>query len=53
LTADGKKLSARLMQISLERQARLFKNFARADKQRLNALLHQLSQALADADWEH
>ena len=53
LTAEGKKLSARLMQVSLERQARLFKNFARADKQRLNALLHQLSQALADADWEH
>jgi DNA-binding MarR family transcriptional regulator len=53
LTAEGKKLSAKLMQVSLERQARLFKNFAKADKERLNALLHQLSQALTDADWEH
>jgi DNA-binding MarR family transcriptional regulator len=53
LTAGGRKLSAQLMQVSLARQARLFKNFTRADKERLNALLHQLSQALADADWEH
>jgi hypothetical protein len=41
------------MQVSLQRQARLFKKFSRADKERLNALLHQLWQALADADWEH
>jgi DNA-binding MarR family transcriptional regulator len=53
LTADGRKLSTQLMQVSLARQARLFKNFAKADKERLNALLHQLSQALAEADWEH
>jgi DNA-binding MarR family transcriptional regulator len=53
LTAEGRKLSAKLMQVSLERQARLFRNFAKADKERLNALLHQLSQALTDADWEH
>jgi DNA-binding MarR family transcriptional regulator len=53
LTAEGKKLSAKLLEVSLERQARLFKNFTRADKERLNALLHQLSQALTDADWEH
>jgi DNA-binding MarR family transcriptional regulator len=53
LTAEGKKLSTQLMQVSLARQARLFKNFARADKERLNALLHQFSQALAEADWEH
>lgn len=53
LTAGGRKLSAQLMQVSLARQARLFKNFAKADKERLNALLHQLSQALAEADWEH
>ena len=53
LTAEGKKLSAQLMQVSLARQARLFKNFAKADEERLNALLHQLSQALAEADWEH
>jgi DNA-binding MarR family transcriptional regulator len=53
LTAEGRRLSAKIMQVSLERQARLFKSFARADKERLNALLHQLSQALADADWEH
>lgn len=53
LTAEGKKLSTQLMQVSLARQARLFKNFAGADKERLNALLHRLSQALAEADWEH
>jgi DNA-binding MarR family transcriptional regulator len=53
LTPDGKKLSARLMQVSLQRQARLFRNFAKADKDRLNGLLRQLSQALDDADWDH
>jgi DNA-binding MarR family transcriptional regulator len=53
LTVEGRKLSTQLMQVSLQRQARLFKKFSRADKERLNALLHQLSQALADADWEH
>ena len=53
LTVEGRKLSTQLMQVSLQRQARLFKNFSRADKERLNALLHQLSQTLADADWEH
>lgn len=53
LTAEGKKLSTQLMQVSLARQARLFTNFAKADKERLNALLHQLSRALADSDWEH
>jgi DNA-binding MarR family transcriptional regulator len=52
LTAGGRKLSAQLMQVSRARQERLFKNFAGADKERLNALLHQLSQSLADADWE-
>jgi DNA-binding MarR family transcriptional regulator len=53
LTAEGKKLSAQLIKVSLARQARLFKTFAKADKEHLNALLHQLSQALADSDWEH
>jgi DNA-binding MarR family transcriptional regulator len=53
LTAEGKKLSARLMQVSLQRQARLFRNFAKADKERLNTLLQQLSQALDAADWDH
>jgi DNA-binding MarR family transcriptional regulator len=52
LTPEGKKLSARLMQVSLQRQARLFKNFAKADKERLNALLAQLSQDLTGADWD-
>ena len=52
LTPEGKKLSARLMQVSLERQARLFKNFTKADKERLNALLAQLSQDLTGADWD-
>jgi DNA-binding MarR family transcriptional regulator len=52
LTAEGRKLSSQLMQVSLARQARLFKDFSRADKERLNALLQQLSQALIGADWE-
>jgi DNA-binding MarR family transcriptional regulator len=52
LTPEGKKLSARLMQVSLQRQARLFKNFTKADKERLNALLAQLSQDLTGADWD-
>ena len=52
LTPEGKKLSARLMQVSLQRQARLFKNFSKADKERLNALLAQLSQDLTGADWD-
>ena len=53
LTAEGRKLAAQLTDVSLQRQARLFKNFTKADKDRLNALLHQFSQALAGADWEH
>lgn len=53
LTAEGKKLSARLLRVSLERQTRLFRTFPKADKDQLNRLLEQLSQALADADWEH
>lgn len=52
LTPEGKKLSARLMQVSLERQTRLFRNFTKADKARLNALLAQLSQDLTGADWD-
>ena len=52
LTPEGKKLSARLMQVSLQRQARLFKNFTKTDKERLNALLAQLSQDLTGADWD-
>jgi len=52
LTPEGKKLSARLMQVSLQRQARLFKNFTKADKEHLNALLAQLSQDLTGADWD-
>ena len=51
LTPEGKKLSARLMQVSLQRQERLFRNFAKADKARLHALLSQLSQDLT-GDWE-
>jgi DNA-binding MarR family transcriptional regulator len=52
LTPGGKKLSDRLMQVSLQRQARLFKNFSKADKERLNALLARLSQDLTGADWD-
>ena len=52
LTAEGKKLSARLMQVSLQRQERLFKNFTKADKERLHALLARLSQDLTAAEWD-
>ena len=52
LTPEGKKLSARLMQVSQQRQARLFKNFTKADQERLNTLLVQLSQDLTGADWD-
>jgi DNA-binding MarR family transcriptional regulator len=53
LTAEGRKLAAKLAQVSREREARLFKDFSAADKEHLNALLHQLSQALDCADWDH
>jgi DNA-binding MarR family transcriptional regulator len=53
LTVDGRKFAAKLAQVSREREARLFKDFAAADKERLNALLHQLSRALDCADWDH
>jgi DNA-binding MarR family transcriptional regulator len=53
LTADGRKFAAQLARVSREREARLFKDFAIADKERLNALLHQLSRALDGADWGH
>jgi DNA-binding MarR family transcriptional regulator len=52
LTPEGKKLSARLMQVSLQRQDRLFKNFTKADKERLHVLLAQLSQELTGVDWD-
>jgi len=52
LTPEGKKLSARLMQVSLQRQARLFKNFTKADRERLRAMLTQLAQNLTGADWD-
>ena len=52
LTPEGKKLSARLMEVSLQRQAQLFKNFTKADKDRLHALLTQLSQDLTGIDWD-
>jgi DNA-binding MarR family transcriptional regulator len=53
LTADGRKFAAKLAKVSREREARLFKDFAIADKERLNALLHQLSRALDCAEWDH
>ena len=53
LTAEGRKLSEKLLKVSREREARLFKNFGRADREHLKALLEQLSGALADADWDH
>jgi DNA-binding MarR family transcriptional regulator len=53
LTAEGRKLSEKLLRVSLEREALLFKYFTPADKQRLNVLLHQLTLALAGADWDY
>ena len=52
LTAEGRKLSEKLLEISRERETRLFKSFSRADRERLKALLQQLSQALAGVDWD-
>ncbi len=40
------------MEVSLQRQDELFKNFNKADKERLNALLTRLSQDLTGADWD-
>jgi DNA-binding MarR family transcriptional regulator len=53
LTADGRKFAAKLVRVSTEREARLLKEFTRGDREHLSALLHQLSQALDHADWEH
>jgi DNA-binding MarR family transcriptional regulator len=53
LTAEGRKLSEKLLRVSLEREALLFKYFTPADKERLNVLLHQLTLALAGADWDY
>jgi len=53
LTAEGRKFAAKLAKVSREREARLFKDFAIADKERLNALLQQLSRALDGTDWDH
>lgn len=53
LTDEGRKLAAKLLQVSRAREARLFKTFSHDDKDRLNQLLHKLSTALAAADWDH
>lgn len=53
LTADGRNFAARLTGVSRAREKRLFKNFPAADKARLTDLLHQLSRALDEADWEN
>jgi DNA-binding MarR family transcriptional regulator len=53
LTPEGRKFAAKLTEVSRRREARLFNDFSPADKERLKELLHQLSQALDKADWEH
>lgn len=53
LTAEGRKFVAKLVKVSSEREARLFEGFARDDAEQLSLLLHQLSEALDRADWEH
>ncbi len=51
LTAEGQKLSAKLLAASRAREARLFENFSRDDKDRLSQLLGKLTEALAGPDW--
>jgi DNA-binding MarR family transcriptional regulator len=53
LTADGRDFATRLTEASRRREARLFRKFSAAEKKRLAELLHQLSEALENADWEH
>jgi DNA-binding MarR family transcriptional regulator len=53
LTAEGRKLSEKLLRVSREREALLFKYFTPADKEHLNVLLRQLTLALAGADWDY
>ncbi|MGN6115795.1 MAG: MarR family winged helix-turn-helix transcriptional regulator [Nitrobacter sp.] len=53
LTAEGRKLSAKLVQVSREREARLFKDFTATEKKRLNELLQRLSRALDSEDWKY
>jgi len=53
LTVEGRELSEKLLQVSHEREALLFKYFTPADKEHLNVLLHQLARALAGPDWDY
>jgi DNA-binding MarR family transcriptional regulator len=53
LTIEGRKLSEKLLRVSLEREALLFKYVTPADKEQLNVLLRQLTQALAGPDWDY
>jgi DNA-binding MarR family transcriptional regulator len=53
LTVEGRELSEKLLRVSLEREALLFKYFTPADKERLNVLLRQLTRALAGPDWDY
>jgi DNA-binding MarR family transcriptional regulator len=53
LTAEGRKLAEKLLQVSLQREALLFKYFTPADKAHLNVLLRQLTQALVGPDWDY
>jgi DNA-binding MarR family transcriptional regulator len=53
LTAEGRKLSEKLLRVSREREALLFKYVTPAEKERLIALLHQLTLALDGPDWDY
>lgn len=53
LTAEGRKLAAKLAQVSREREARLFKDFTIVEKQCLKVLLQRLSRALDSEDWKY
>ena len=52
LTPEGKKLSARLMEVSLQRQAQLFKNFTNADKERLACAAVSTLAGSDRVDWD-
>ena len=53
MTDEGRKLAEKLFQVSLEREALLFKYFTPSDKEQLNVLLRQLTQELVGPDWDY
>jgi DNA-binding MarR family transcriptional regulator len=52
LTPEGLSLCAELLRVSHERQARLFQDFSKTEKEQLKQLLRRLAFALDDVNWE-